>query len=88
MREFGKVLADMLEQKGMTAYRLAQLAGLGQPSVSKLINGQSQPTWDTVQKIRVALGVEFADLVTIDEEPPEVAEKRGRGRPKKKAEGE
>jgi hypothetical protein len=53
---FARTLARLLESKGITAYRLAEGAGLSRQAVAKLLSG-SEPSWSTVQRIADALKV-------------------------------
>jgi transcriptional regulator with XRE-family HTH domain len=70
----------------MSQYRLAKLTGLTKQTVSRLEQGQSVPSWPTVQLIALALGVDTGALV--DPSLQMVADKPAapRGRPRKPAE--
>lgn len=58
-----KVRHHMARQK-LTAYRLAQLSGVGQAALSKLFRGDSaKPTLDTAMALADALGVTVNDLL-------------------------
>jgi DNA-binding XRE family transcriptional regulator len=58
---FARTLAALLEARSLTAYRLAEDAGLSRQAVAKLLAG-SAPSWETVQRIAAALGVSTEDL--------------------------
>jgi transcriptional regulator with XRE-family HTH domain len=53
---FAALLATLLKDRGLTAYRLAEDAGLSRQAIAKLLAG-SAPSWETVQRIAAALGV-------------------------------
>ena len=80
---FAKKLQAVRESKGITKYALAKLSGVSKQALSNLESGVREPTWDTVQKLALALGVDctaFADqALTL----PDQAPARPRGRPKK-----
>lgn len=82
MSGFAKKLRQAREAKGLSQYGLAKSAGLSKQAVSSLELGVNDPSWDTVQKLAAALGVDctaFAGDVTIPESEPA----KGRGRPRK-----
>jgi transcriptional regulator with XRE-family HTH domain len=58
---FARTLARYLEARSLTAYRLAEDAGLSRQAVAKLLAG-SAPSWETVQRIAAALGVSTEEL--------------------------
>jgi len=58
---FARTLAALLETRSLSAYRLAEDAGLSRQAVAKLLSG-SAPSWETVQRIAAALGVSTEDL--------------------------
>ncbi len=64
----------------MTKYRLAQLTGVSKQTISSLELGQSEPSWNTVQAIALALGVSLDVFVTHEPESPPAPPKRGRPR--------
>lgn len=65
MSYFGNALAELLNRKNMKAVRLAELTGVGQPTISRYINGDQ--TW---------VGPEDLDMLAsgISENPAEQAE--------------
>ncbi len=82
---FAKRLRAFCKTRGLTPAALARLTGLTRPAVGNLANGDSRPTWATVQLLALALGVsteEFRDkrLALPKPAPPG---KRG-PRPKRK----
>lgn len=54
---FAARLRRLLERSGLTAYALAGKAGVSKQTVSKLLRGEQQPSWETVQRLAAALGV-------------------------------
>ena len=71
--------------RGLSAYALARLAGVGLATMSRTLAGQGDPSWKTVQKLALALGLSTDDLrdpglSLVESEPV-----RPRGRPRKPA---
>ena len=60
---FARTLAGLLESRSLSAYRLAEDAGLTRQTIAKLLAG-SAPSWDTVQRIAETLGVSTETLRT------------------------
>lgn len=85
---FAGRLTELREQTGLSMYALAQKSGVSKQALSRLELGESEPTWDTVQKLALALGIECTEFkdpnITIPAPVPE-GEKRQRGRPPKNA---
>ena len=82
---FAHRLRALRERVGMTKYMLAKRTGLNKQTLLNLESGKSIPSWETVQKLALALGVscqEFVDAaVTI---PPADTTAPGKpGRPRK-----
>ncbi len=75
---FGQRLTALREKAGLSQYRLAQLSGISKQNMSQLESDKVKPGWETVQRLRVALGVTceaFADpeleaSVLTNVEPP------------------
>jgi transcriptional regulator with XRE-family HTH domain len=80
MKTFAAALARELEGSGKTAYRLAQESGVSDSMLSKLLAGKIQPSWLTVQKLSVALGVS-CEAFKSDVQLPAPPAARGPGRP-------
>jgi transcriptional regulator with XRE-family HTH domain len=58
-------IKTILEQKGVTPYRLAQIAGVSQNRIYKIVNSPEIPphtTWDTIKKIAKSLSVSLDEL--------------------------
>jgi transcriptional regulator with XRE-family HTH domain len=61
---FGNKLARLREAAGVSQYALAKMTGLTNQAVTYLEAGERQPTWETVQRLAKALGLDctaFAD---------------------------
>ena len=85
---FADRLRALREAKGISSYALANLTGLTKQSLSQLERGESQPSWQTVQLLAAALGVDCTAFADPGVKPPAPAEAKPRGRPRKDAEGE
>jgi DNA-binding XRE family transcriptional regulator len=83
---FAGRLKVLRRKAGLTQYALARKAGLSRQSLNQLERGDSEPAWQTVQLLALALGVateEFRDMrLTL----PDV-EVRPRGRPRGRRKG-
>ena len=82
---FAERLRTLREAAGLSQYALAKRSGLSKQSLSKLEMGESEPTWETVQKLALVLGADCREFtypaMTV---PGEAAgELRLRGRPPK-----
>ena len=53
--ELRKLIAEA-EQQGISRYRLAQLSGVSEGQLSRLVNGQVDPRLDSAERIARALG--------------------------------
>lgn len=82
-KTFAEALQTQLDRAGITAYRLHQLTGLSQSTISRFLSDGMHPTWDSVQKIAKVLGV-GCDAFQVDDVPlPEAPTPLGPGgRPK------
>ena len=58
--ELGRQILDLRLQRGWTQRELAQRAGTRQANISRLENGQLNPSVDTLQRVADALGVQLA----------------------------
>jgi len=80
---FARKLAELREAKGLSKYRLAELAGLTHQAMSLLESGKSEPTWATVQKLALALGVDCTAFTDPELQLPEAQPPKKAGRPRK-----
>ncbi|MDR2449008.1 MAG: helix-turn-helix domain-containing protein [Prevotellaceae bacterium] len=53
----GQIFAKIRKEKGLSTYQLAELTGIRQPHISRLENGRSNASTDTINKVASALGV-------------------------------
>ena len=59
---FGKRLQQIRKQKGLTQEKLAELAGVHEKHISKLELRTYNPSFDTLNKIVTALGLNVDDV--------------------------
>jgi transcriptional regulator with XRE-family HTH domain len=64
-------LKAIREKQGLTQQQLADASGMHRVQITRLEAGQHVPSWDTVQALAAALGV---DCTAFQESPP--AEKK------------
>lgn len=55
-------IKEILKQRGVTQKGLAEKIGVSIISISRIAQGEQNPSLDTLQKIAEALGVSLADL--------------------------
>lgn len=55
---FARRLAALRKAAGLTFYALGKKAGVSQQTIAHLERGRNGPTWEVVQKLADALGVE------------------------------
>jgi transcriptional regulator with XRE-family HTH domain len=91
---FARKLTALRAKAGLSQYRLARLTGLSKQTLSVLEKGDRSPTWDTLQLICLALGVDcraFADdglkLPGADEAQPVGRPRKGVGKEKSRKKG-
>ena len=82
---FADLLRRLREKAGVSQYRLSRLSGLSKQMVSRLELGDSQPSWETVQRLVKALGAPYEALADPSLELPAGIPARRRGRPPKHA---
>ncbi|MBP2652591.1 MAG: family transcriptional regulator [Firmicutes bacterium] len=59
----GKKIIELREKRGLSQYRLAKEAGVGQGRISQIESGKNpSPTTATLQKIAQALGVSMSEF--------------------------
>jgi len=81
--QFAGRLRERREAVGLSQYALAKLSGLTKQALSRLELGAREPTWNTVQRLALALGVDCRAFVDPTIKLPEQEPARSRGRPKK-----
>lgn len=65
-RNFGKRLRYLRRSRDLTQEQLAELVGRSVNFISILENGDSAPSFATIEKLANALNVEVADLFRFD----------------------
>lgn len=58
MSEFGKALRALREERGLSAYRLAKLAGIPAPQISRLERGDRRPTLNAIARLSTVFAAE------------------------------
>jgi transcriptional regulator with XRE-family HTH domain len=61
-RTFGQHLAELRQSQNLSVYRLAQLSGVQQMSISRYESGERNPSFQAVQKLARVLGVSVAEF--------------------------
>ncbi len=82
---FADRLRGLREKAGLTTYALAKKCGLTKQALYRLEQGSNEPTWQTVQLLAAALGVDCTAFVDPAVQPPDAEPAKLRGRPKKAA---
>jgi transcriptional regulator with XRE-family HTH domain len=80
---FAGRLKDLREGAGLSQYALAKRSGLSKQALSNLELGAREPTWETVQRLALALGVDCRAFVDPGLTLPPERPATGRGRPPK-----
>lgn len=80
--EFGPRLRELRKAASLTQGHLAELAAMSKAGVTHLERGIRKPSWETIQKLAAALGVDVKAFL----EPAADVPAPGRGRPRKKPE--
>jgi transcriptional regulator with XRE-family HTH domain len=86
MASFAQRLAEAREAAGLSQYALAKRSGVSKQALSLLELGQRQPSWETVQRLCLALGASYESLADKDITLPEVKPVK-MGRPPKSPPG-
>src|SRR5262245_36686152 len=82
---FAEKLRERREFAGLSQYALAKLSGLTKQALSRLEMGEREPTWNTVQRLAAALGVDCRAFMDPNLTLPPVQPAGRAGRPKKEA---
>lgn len=75
MLSFKERLKILIDALGLTAARFSELHGVSQVSMSKMLNGDTKPSLDTLEKICLANPKISADFLLRGEGQPLVGEK-------------
>lgn len=70
-------IVALCKRRGISKYRLAQMTGISQSSIGKIISKDSLPTILTLEKICDALGVTMAQFFSEQESPVYLSEEQG-----------
>lgn len=84
-KTFGKLIADVRQDKGWSVYALARKTGLTDQAIHDLEGSDRMPTFDTARRLAAVLGVTL-DWMASQLPPvelPEPVPARPRGRPRK-----
>lgn len=55
-------IKEICKEKSITLNDLAEKIGVSQPSISGIATGRQKPSFDTLEKLAIALGVEVSEL--------------------------
>ena len=55
-------IKDVLKEQGMTNIALADKVGITRPNMSNIVNGKTNPSLETLERIALALQVPITDL--------------------------
>ena len=66
-------IKDLMDEKGIKSVQLSEMVGISKVSISNLLNGKLKPSFDTLEKISIALEVPMWQLFAS---PDEVIPKR------------
>ncbi|AEE92483.1 Helix-turn-helix domain protein [Tepidanaerobacter acetatoxydans Re1] len=66
--DIGKRIRQLRESLGLSNRQLAIKAGLSQPVMNRIENGNRKADIETLEKICYALGITLIDFFSIDEE--------------------
>lgn len=56
-------LRQVLEQYGLSQYRLSKVSGLAPSYVTRLAQGKTVPVWTTVMRIATSIGADLGDFM-------------------------
>jgi transcriptional regulator with XRE-family HTH domain len=81
---FGERLRELREAAGLSAWALAQRAGVAVQTVTRAeADANADPGWRTVQRLALALGVSTEELRDHGLNLPEPRRPKPKGRPRK-----
>lgn len=66
MTNFGRRLAEMLDEQGMTQADLATKIGVTRAAMSRYVSGDREPRYVTLVRIAEELGVGVGDLIPTE----------------------
>jgi transcriptional regulator with XRE-family HTH domain len=66
--ELGRAVRQLRGERGLTQEQLAHAADLHPTWISQLEGGNKNPSWASVARLAVALGVRLSELAALSEE--------------------
>jgi transcriptional regulator with XRE-family HTH domain len=86
MTAFAVLLAAVRRRAGVSQYALARRSGVSKQALSLLEKGDREPSWETVQRLALALGVDCSafqdpDLTLPPQGPPPRMGRPPKGQP-------
>ena len=68
---FASRLQELLDEKGITGYKLAALSGMHRQAISRILRGEQEPGFGSVVQHRLRLGKSLSafDCVTVIKPP-------------------
>lgn len=70
--KFAERVKELMDDAGMTAYRLSKESGIAQSTLSRLFSGNMNPTLELMEGLSSALGVEVKDLFDFETEKDDI----------------
>jgi transcriptional regulator with XRE-family HTH domain len=67
MTAFAERLTKLLEERGLTQYRLSKLTGISEGTITGWIKGGKNPAWKSTEKIAKCLGVTPNELMGAEQ---------------------
>ena len=64
-------IEDLMKQRGYSRYRLSQLSGIKQSTLTTMINNRSTVSIDTLTKISQAFRMKCSEFLSLVEDDPE-----------------
>ena len=83
MSAFGQALKRMREEKDWTREQLAEKCGLSRMQIFRLETGEQGASWETVQALAAALGVDCTAFQADDDDSTGKKKPARKRRPKK-----
>ena len=63
LEDFVTKVREKLDEKGMSLYTLAELAGVGRPYLHRVLAGEHTPTIEWMKKVGKVLGIKIKVVV-------------------------
>ena len=64
-------IEELMKQRGYSRYRLSQLSGIKQSTLTTMFNKRSTVSIDTLTKISKAFGMKCSEFLSLVEDTPE-----------------